>query len=340
MSAPATQDTPPGQQAPDAYAPDAYAPAAHAAEVQDHRHALNSLINIGADFARFLHGQAAAQAQSAQAAPEAPAPQPAVPAPQPGAAAPQAADAHPAPAQVASAPVADTLIRLTAAFDQLSRNVRRTVMLVQGLDKPARPAKDPAPSQAPDPARHRTEARKRILREVEDVLQRIGGGYGEWPESDEVLQAELHERLDTPSLDEDIGNRPVADIIKDICRDLGLAAIPGTRPWKRRTPADIAELCARAAAPSGATLQPSQQPGPGLQAPGLQAPGPQGPGHGTAQPGSDPEPGDQEPCGPAKPAIPRPQPGPTLPEDPAEAVAFVLHHTSRADARWRLPSEG
>ena len=37
-------------------------------------------------------------------------------------------------------------------------------------------------------------------------------------------------------------------IIADICRDLGLGAMPGTHPWMRRRPADVAALFARAAA--------------------------------------------------------------------------------------------
>ena len=49
------------------------------------------------------------------------------------------------------------------------------------------------------------------------------------------LHAELYERLDRPELAVEL-NRPVADIIAEISRDLSLAAIPGMNdPWKRRT---------------------------------------------------------------------------------------------------------
>jgi hypothetical protein len=65
------------------------------------------------------------------------------------------------------------------------------------------------------------------------------------------------DRLDGPDLDGFDLDRPVADLIADICRDLGLAAAPGTHPWKRRTPDDIAILCARAAAPRPPPASPS-----------------------------------------------------------------------------------
>ena len=61
------------------------------------------------------------------------------------------------------------------------------------------------------------------------------------------LEAELRERMDAPDLEDDIAGRSVADIVADICRDLGIAASPGSHPWKRRTPGDLTELFARAA---------------------------------------------------------------------------------------------
>ena len=66
----------------------------------------------------------------------------------------------------------------------------------------------------------------------------------------EALHAELYERLDTLDLDDDIDTLPIADIIAAIRRDLGIAAHINSRgisPWKRRTPADVHDLCARAA---------------------------------------------------------------------------------------------
>jgi hypothetical protein len=125
----------------------------------------------------------------------------------------------------------------TIAFDRIARAIRRTIVL-------ARYIAEPPPERASQPG-HRTAARKRIIRSVEDVIQREAGIHGEA----ESLHAELLDRLDSPDLDDDIAGRPIADIIADICRDLGLSAIPGTHPWQRRTPDDIAILCARAASP-------------------------------------------------------------------------------------------
>jgi len=160
------------------------------------------------------------------------------------AAAPQPAPQPPAPNP---APPPD----LTIPFDRIARAVRRSVALARTLSDPAPPARDPA--------QHRAAARKRLIREVEDTIQRTAdeGDHAE------TLNAELRDRLDAPDLDDDLTNRPVAEVITEICRDLGLDAFPGTHPWKRRTPADIAQLCARAAAPSR-----PRQPGHAPYAPG------------------------------------------------------------------------
>ncbi len=309
MSASATQATPQDD------------PGPHATDTRGHGAALDTLISMGTGIARLLHDQAHAQAaQQAAAQPE----QQSTPQAQT-----QATEAQPAPAP-ASAPAA-SLQDLAAAFDSISRTVRRCIMLAQSLDTPKRPARTPAPNHTAD----RTAARKRILRAVEDTL-----GRQDYDDSyrvcdpTEALHAELLDRMDAPDLDRDIESRPIDDIIKDILRDLGLAALPGTRPWKRRTPADIAELNARAAAPSRPAGSTPHEPGPG----------PQPPSPSAAQHSPDPQPAQREVGEPAAPAAaasaqPGPvHPGPThprpgLPKDPAEAVAFVLHHA--ADPRWR-----
>ncbi len=306
-------------------------PGPHAADTRGHGAVLDNFISMGTGIARLLHDQAHAQAaQQAAAQPE------------PGQqSAPQATAAQPAPAQAKAPAPAASLQDLAAAFDSTARTVRRCIMLTQSLDAPRKPARTPAPNHtaAPD----RTAARKRILRAVEDTL-----GRQDYDDSyrvcdpTEALHAELLDRMDAPDLDRDIESRPIDDIIKDILRDLGLAALPGTRPWKRRTPADIAELCARAAAPSRPAGTTPREPGPGPQPPSPDA----------AQHSPDPQPDQREP---GHPADTRPQPGPTdagptdagsvrpglvhprpgLPKDPAEAVAFVLRHA--ADPRWRPP---
>jgi hypothetical protein len=140
-----------------------------------------------------------------------------------------------------------TLPDLAVAFERTARAVRRTVLLADRLAE-HRPARA---------ARPRIAARCRILREVEDAIQRKAAGA-----EAEALQAELLERLDAPELDEEIDHRPTAEVIADICRDLGLEQLPGAHPWKRRTPTDITELCARAARAAMAAAAPVRPPAP------------------------------------------------------------------------------
>jgi len=297
-------------------------PGPHAADPRGHGGALDGLISMGTGIARLLHDQAHAQAAQQAAALASLATD--------GSPVSQATAAQPAPAPAPAASLQD----LAAAFDSISRTVRRCIMLAQSLDTPKPPARTPAPDRTAD----RTAARTRILRAVEDTL-----GRQDYDDSyrvcdpTEALHAELLDRMDAPDLDRDIESRPIDDIIKDVLRDLGLAALPGTRPWKRRTPSDIAELCARAAAPSRPEGTTPREPGRG----------PQPPSPGAAQHSPDPQPDQRDP---GHPAGTRPQPGPTdagsvrrgpahprpgLPKDPAEAVAFVLRHA--ADPRWRPP---
>ena len=139
------------------------------------------------------------------------------------------AKAAPAP----GVPQADVAVM----FERVSRAVRRTIALAQRLGEPvAAPVADAA----------RRVARRRIIRQVEDLIQLKADG----PEREDCLRAELYERMDGPELEEELDLRPAAEIIADICRDLGLAAMSGTGPW--RTPADVVALCARAARPAAA----------------------------------------------------------------------------------------
>ncbi len=128
------------------------------------------------------------------------------------------------------------------AFDRVARAVRRTVRLKQWLDQPV-----PSRADAADGG-SRVAARAQIIRAVEDKIDRAADAR-----EAELLHAELLERLDGPDIDDDIGRRPTGEIIADICRDLGVDNWPGTRPWVRRRPADVAALHARAAAVAGAT---------------------------------------------------------------------------------------
>ena len=212
--------------------PAANDPGQQDADAAFYRDALHGLITVGTSLARLLPQQAAAPAS-----PPATGPQPA-PAP----------DAAPA-------------IAAAIAFDRISRAVRRCIALARSLAHPVPPP--------PDPARQRAAARKQVIREVED---RIGRACNPGSDAADALTAELHDRLDEPDLDDDLTARPVAEVIAEICRDLGLAAPPGTQPWRRRTPADIADLCARAAAPSRAH-PPGPAPNPGA-GPALSPAGP------------------------------------------------------------------
>jgi hypothetical protein len=132
-----------------------------------------------------------------------------------------------------------TVTEAAKAYDRITPNLRRSILLHRKLAEPL-------------PTTTRIVARKRILREVEDAIQR---------ESDapDVLHEELLDRLESLDLEDEIGGRPVEDIIADIIRDLGLAARPGSHPWKRRTPQDLAELCARAAQPAPSRAAPASQ---------------------------------------------------------------------------------
>ena len=265
-------------------------PGQPAAPTHPHRQALDDLITMGTDLARALHRQALIQAEAAQAALP-PQPTPHVP----------------------DEPPATALVTLTTAFDRIARAVRRCVALAQHLARPPAPARDLA--------QHRAAARKQVIRAIEDTIYRTAH------EGDraETLNAELRDRLDDPDLDWDLAHRPIPDIIAEIRRDLGLAAPPGDHAWRRRTPADIQDLHARAAVPTKQSKPGAAPPGPHV------APTP------TQYP-ADPQPDDPTPAHPVSAApIPRvhhvPTDGRTLPDDPAEATALLFRHPGR----WRPP---
>ena len=255
------------------------------ADPHGYRAVLHDLIGMGAGLARLLHAQANHQAEAARAAVPPP-PTPAMP----------------------YEPPATTLVTLTNAFDRISRAVRRCIALAERLAHPPAPARDPAHT--------RTTARKHILRAVEDTIHRAAN-EGDRAES---LTIELRERLDAPDLDWDLANRPIPDIIAELCRDLGLAAAPGTNPWRRRTPADIQDLCARAAAPT-------RTPHPGT-------PSNPAPHHDTTPRALHPW--DANPhTGPA-PAQANANP----PDDPANTIALILRHPAHHRAQWHPPPNG
>ncbi len=185
-------------------------------DAQYYRQVLHELVEIGSRLARAIDRQATPETNAAPAAPE------------------QAA--QPAPA-AAAAP------QLAIAFDRIARTIRRTIALARTLTDPVPPS--PTERATAQAAARRRLARKQIIRTVEDCIQRETSGR-----EAEALHAELYERLETIDADDDIDTLPVAEIIALIRRDLGIANLPGTHPWKRRRPADVRELCARAAKPS------------------------------------------------------------------------------------------
>ncbi|WP_158742902.1 hypothetical protein [Acidisphaera sp. L21] len=98
---------------------------------------------------------------------------------------------------------------VAAAFAQVSRAIRRTVLLAERLDRGwARPG------GADD--RH-AMARRQIARAVSDAIARDADA-----ERAERLTGALRERLDSLDTLDDIGNRPAEEIIREICRDLGV----------------------------------------------------------------------------------------------------------------------
>ena len=250
------------------------APGQQAADTQFYREALHDFITIGTSLARHLHQQVTGQPEATPPATQ-PAPTP------PAAITPEAA---------------------AMAFDRLARSVRRSIMLARKLAEPPAPAKDPA--------HHRAAARKRIIREVEDAIQRHSHATDSADDADPAsLTTELHDRLDTPDLDRDLTTRPIADIVTELCRDLGLAALPGTNPWRRRTPQDIRDLNARAAAQPGAA-PPSPRPAP-----------------------KPPSPNPQPP----RAAVPRAHPDPTQTGHQPDAAEIAAILRTYAQPRWRPP---
>ena len=131
-------------------------------------------------------------------------------------------------------------VKATMEYDRLGRCVRLCIWLVRKLAEPMKTV-------------DRIAARKQIIRTVEDSIQRHAD-----PADADTLHEELMDRLDTLDLEDEIAGRPIEEIIADICRDLGLATIPGSNPWKRRTPADIAILRARAAELTGTPVASTQ----------------------------------------------------------------------------------
>ena len=128
---------------------------------------------------------------------------------------------------------AENLPALARAFERIATAVRRTILLSDHLKKPAAIKSQSA---------RRTQIRKTIIRRVERIIHKEVE-----PDDAAALRVELIDRLDTPESDQDIDFRPSADIVVEICDDMGIARLPFQSERPRRTPEDIELLNARAA---------------------------------------------------------------------------------------------
>jgi hypothetical protein len=136
------------------------------------------------------------------------------------------ADRAAAAATEAREPVVARTEAVAGAFARVSRAIRLTVLLAERLDRGW--ARGGMPDDRP------AMARRQIARGVADVIAREADG-----ERAERLTEALAARLE--ALDRESGtlDRPTDEIIRDICRDLGLdpaRLAVGGRDWEVRPP--------------------------------------------------------------------------------------------------------
>ena len=130
---------------------------------------------------------------------------------------------------------------LAQDFHTITRAMRQCALVAQKLrEQPA-----PAPRQAAPSPPSRAAAREKIARAVQDAIDTHAADRAE------ALHVELLERLESAELAEDLGNRPIAEIIQEICRDLHAVARCEAKQFRRRTPDDVRDLRAVARAEPG-----------------------------------------------------------------------------------------
>ena len=101
---------------------------------------------------------------------------------------------------------------LARALDRVSRSVRRSVALLKRMR-----AGWPRAGRADDqPAM----VRRQVTRGVAEVIGRVS----ESDDTAERLFDDLAERLEEPGFEQEMHDLPVAEVVRRICRDLGLAA--------------------------------------------------------------------------------------------------------------------
>ena len=102
--------------------------------------------------------------------------------------------------------------RLARALERVSRSVRRSIALAKRLE-----AGWPRVRSADDRA---AMVRRQVKRGVSEVIRRVADS----DDTAERLFDDLYERLDDPALEQALLDWPVQEIVRQICRELGLAA--------------------------------------------------------------------------------------------------------------------
>ena len=172
------------------------------------RAALAQLVQIGMSVAQMVGEAAEAETVLAKAATTANIAEGVSPLATSLAEAIEADQAAAAAGEARRAVIARTQI-VAAAFNQTARAIRRTILLAERIDRAwARPTNADS---------HAVIARRQIARAVTGAIARNAGGEqaGRFTET-------LAERLDSLDTLDDVTSRPAEDIIRDICRDLGL----------------------------------------------------------------------------------------------------------------------
>jgi hypothetical protein len=142
---------------------------------------------------------------------------------------------------------------LALAFARVSRAVRMTVALQARLLKADQGGPRAMSGQAPAPPPPETRARR--ARRAAAVLRRLIGLTHDDVFGAAELMERVRERLFDPDITGDLLDRPFADLITGICRDLGLSP-----DWPERAPELVNEAWARGFTPAAPPGPPILQP--------------------------------------------------------------------------------